>query len=55
MASLFEVLLGFTGAVGYLMRFIGPLTIMPTIALIGLDLFGTAARSAQGQWGIAIL
>ncbi|XP_076805161.1 solute carrier family 23 member 1-like [Clavelina lepadiformis] len=54
MASLFEVLLGFTGAVGYLMRFIGPLTIMPTIALIGLDLFGTAARSAQGQWGIAI-
>uniref|UniRef100_F6W7L1 Solute carrier family 23 member 2 n=1 Tax=Ciona intestinalis TaxID=7719 RepID=F6W7L1_CIOIN len=48
-----EVLLGATGAVGFLMRFVGPLTIVPTVTLIGLDLFTTAAHFEQVQWGIA--
>ena len=37
-----------------MMRYIGPLTITPTIALIGLDLFTTVAKNAEGHWGIAI-
>ncbi|XP_078486668.1 solute carrier family 23 member 1-like [Ciona intestinalis] len=52
-AAILEVILGATGAVGFLMRFIGPLTIVPTITLIGLDLFATAATNAEVQWGIA--
>nr|XP_018672004.2 solute carrier family 23 member 2-like [Ciona intestinalis] len=51
--AFFEFLLGATGAVGFLMRFIGPLTIVPTVTLIGLDLFTTAARCAEVQWGVA--
>ena len=34
-ASVLEVLLGFTGAVGFLTRYIGPLAICPTISLLG--------------------
>ena len=49
-----ELLLGLTGAIGFMMRYIGPLTIAPTIALIGLDLFSTVADNCEGHWGIAI-
>ena len=35
-ASLVEIVVGYTGLVGRLLRFIGPITIAPTIALIGL-------------------
>lgn len=42
-ASLFQIFIGFTGLVGFLLRFIGPLTIAPTITLVGLALFQAAA------------
>lgn len=54
-ASLFQVLIGCTGAVGFLMRFIGPLTIAPTVSLVGLSLFGATGDFAGEQWGIAAL
>ena len=43
-SSLFQMLVGFTGIVGFLLRFIGPLTIAPTITLVGLALFNVAAE-----------
>ena len=46
-ASLFQILIGFSGLVGVLLRFIGPLTIAPTITLVGISLF-TAAASFSG-------
>ncbi|GAB6030741.1 hypothetical protein CHUAL_007592 [Chamberlinius hualienensis] len=52
-ASLLEVFLGITGAIGALLHFITPLTITPTIALVGLSLFEEASKLASGQWGIA--
>ena len=55
MSSAFEVVLGFTGAIGFIMRFIGPLTIVPTITLTGLSLFGIAGFWAGKHWGITIL
>jgi len=50
--GLFEVLLGYTGLVGRLLRFIGPVTVAPTIALIGLALFKLGAPVAGTHWGI---
>ncbi|OQV11725.1 hypothetical protein BV898_13995 [Hypsibius exemplaris] len=41
MSSVFEVFIGFSGAIGFLMRFIGPLTIVPTIALTAVVLSWT--------------
>ncbi|KAG7214921.1 hypothetical protein INR49_005196 [Caranx melampygus] len=51
--SLFQVFVGFSGLIGLFMRFIGPLTIAPTISLIGLSLFDSAGTSAGNHWGIA--
>lgn len=54
-ASLVQVVLGFSGLIGLVLRFIGPLSIAPTIALIGLALFKEAADLASAQWYIAFM
>lgn len=54
-SALFQVVIGFSGLMGFVLRFIGPLAIVPTVALIGLSLFGAAANQAAGFWWIAIL
>ncbi|XP_078572969.1 solute carrier family 23 member 2-like [Branchiostoma floridae x Branchiostoma japonicum] len=54
-AALFQVFLGFSGIMGLLMRFIGPLVIAPTITLVGLALFSAAADFSGRHWGIAAL
>uniref|UniRef100_W5NHW4 Si:dkey-106n21.1 n=1 Tax=Lepisosteus oculatus TaxID=7918 RepID=W5NHW4_LEPOC len=53
--SLLQVLLGVSGLIGFLVRFIGPLAIAPTINLIGLSLFIEAGKKSGGHWGIAAL
>lgn len=50
--ALVEIVLGYSGLVGRLRRFIGPITIAPTIALIGLALFPIGAPKAGEHWGI---
>lgn len=45
-SSLFEIVIGFTGLIGILLRFIGPLTIAPTITLVGVALFQSATDEA---------
>jgi xanthine/uracil permease len=47
-----EAILGYSGLVGKVLRFIGPVTIAPTIALIGLALFKFGAPIAGTHWGI---
>ncbi|KAB7504217.1 Solute carrier family 23 member 2 [Armadillidium nasatum] len=55
-ASVTEVLIGLTGKlVGYLAHWITPLTIVPTITLMGLSLFRAAAEEAATHWGISIM
>ncbi|MEE9126787.1 MAG: solute carrier family 23 protein, partial [Planctomycetota bacterium] len=50
--AVFEIVIGFTGLVGRLLRFVGPITIAPTIALIGLALFKFGAPEAGKDWWI---
>lgn len=50
--ALVEIGLGYSGLVGRLLRFVGPVTIAPTIALIGLALFKFGAPVAGTHWGI---
>ena len=51
-SSLFQIFLGACGGVGFLLRFIGPLTVVPSITLIGLSLFEAAAFYGSSNWGI---
>ncbi|XP_047205168.1 solute carrier family 23 member 2 isoform X2 [Girardinichthys multiradiatus] len=54
-ASLLQIVLGFSGLVGLVLKFIGPLAIAPTINLIGLSLFIEAGKKCGSHWGIAAL
>ncbi|XP_070370192.1 solute carrier family 23 member 1-like isoform X1 [Equus asinus] len=54
-ASCVQILVGFSGLIGFLMRFIGPLTIAPTISLVALPLFSSAGNNAGTHWGVAAM
>lgn len=54
-ASAFEIIVGFSGILGYIMKYIGPLVIAPTLMMIGIPLFKLSAENAGSQWGIAAL
>ncbi|CAB3983632.1 solute carrier family 23 member 2-like isoform X1 [Paramuricea clavata] len=51
--SIIQIVIGFSGLVGFLLRFIGPITIAPTIALVGLSLVNVCLTNAGSHWGIA--
>jgi uracil-xanthine permease len=53
--ALIEITIGFGGLFGFLRRYVSPITIAPVIALIGLSLFGPAADTSAGHWGLALL
>ncbi|XP_063422282.1 solute carrier family 23 member 2-like isoform X1 [Mytilus trossulus] len=53
-ASLTQIIIGFSGVMGLLLPHIGPLAIAPTISLIGLALFPAAYDFASTQWYIAL-
>lgn len=45
-SSLIQIIIGFCGIVGFFLRFIGPITIAPTIALVGLSLIDVCIENA---------
>ncbi|MEM9071618.1 MAG: solute carrier family 23 protein [Myxococcota bacterium] len=47
-----QMVIGYSGLIGKLLRFVGPVTIAPTIALIGLALYPFGAPEAGKHWGI---
>jgi solute carrier family 23 (nucleobase transporter), member 1 len=55
LGALVEIVVGYTGLLGTLRRFVTPVTIAPVIALIGLSLFGAAAGTASSHWGMSLL
>jgi uracil-xanthine permease len=54
-ASVIEIVLGYTGLMGYIKRAISPITIGPTIAMIGLALYGIGAPWMAGNWVISLI
>ncbi|XP_028157856.1 solute carrier family 23 member 2 isoform X2 [Ostrinia furnacalis] len=52
-SAVLQLVFGYFGIFGQLLRFVTPLTIAPTVALVGLTLFDHAAEAASQQWGIA--
>ncbi|XP_021377787.1 solute carrier family 23 member 2-like [Mizuhopecten yessoensis] len=53
LAGVIHFLVGATGTVGFLLRFIGPVTIVPTILLGGIFLSRVTSKFAMCHWGIA--
>ncbi|KAK6622257.1 hypothetical protein RUM44_002064 [Polyplax serrata] len=54
LSSVFEVLIGYLGLVGLILHYITPLTITPTITLVGLSLVRHGVDMASGNWYISI-
>lgn len=54
-ASLVQVAIGCTGILGLILHYIGPITIVPTITLVGLSLVDVALRFCKVHWGITAL
>jgi len=54
-ASVFEIVLGYTGIMGYVKRAISPVVIGPTIAMIGLALFNIGAPWMAKNWVISLI
>ncbi len=50
LGALVEIAMGLTGLAGRVLKFVGPITIAPTIALIGLALFKFGAPIAGTDW-----
>ncbi|XP_077448687.1 solute carrier family 23 member 1 isoform X1 [Stigmatopora argus] len=54
-SSTVEVAIGLLGLPGILLEYIGPLTVTPTVSLIGLSVFATAGDRAGSHWGFSAL
>ncbi|KPP73653.1 hypothetical protein Z043_107241 [Scleropages formosus] len=54
-SSLIEMVIGLVGLPGLLLNYIGPLTVTPTVSLIGLSVFQTAGDRAGTHWGLSLL
>lgn len=53
-AAVVEILIGASGLINILLRFIGPLTVAPTIMMIGLGVTELGFELAGKHWGIAL-
>ncbi|XP_037324366.1 solute carrier family 23 member 1 isoform X1 [Pungitius pungitius] len=54
-SSAVELLIGLCGLPGLLLEYIGPLTITPTVSLIGLSASSIAGDRAGSHWGLSAL
>ena len=54
-ASIVEIILGYSGIMGQVKKLISPIVIGPTIAMIGLSLFNIGAPTMAGNWGISLI
>ncbi|XP_033996379.1 LOW QUALITY PROTEIN: solute carrier family 23 member 1 [Trematomus bernacchii] len=54
-SSCTEILIGLFGLPGLLLDYIGPLTITPTVSLIGLSVFNLAGEKPRSHWGLSAL
>ncbi|KAK3089844.1 hypothetical protein FSP39_007039 [Pinctada imbricata] len=48
-----HMLIGMTGMVGFVMRFVGPITVIPTMLLIALNFYRIIAQFCATHWGIS--
>ncbi|XP_069111808.1 solute carrier family 23 member 2-like [Argopecten irradians] len=51
--GIIHCLVGLTGISGFLLRFIGPVTVVPAILLSGIFLSRATAKFARSHWGMA--
>lgn len=54
-AGAIHTFVGATGLVGVMLRFIGPMTIIPAVLLIGLYMIKATAKFVIVNWMVAVM
>ena len=54
-AGALHMLVGLTGVAGFLINFIGPVTIVPALTIIGIYIYKATTKFAKTQWGVSLL
>ncbi|XP_014681692.1 PREDICTED: solute carrier family 23 member 2-like [Priapulus caudatus] len=54
LASVVQMLISIFGVVGFMMRFIGPLTLTPAVSLVAINLYGVINSMCEKHWGVAL-
>ncbi|XP_052707172.1 solute carrier family 23 member 1-like [Crassostrea angulata] len=54
LAGFLHMFVGLTGTVGFLLRFIGPITVIPTILLIGINVYTITYKFCSTHWGVSL-
>jgi nucleobase transporter 1/2 len=47
------MLIGLTGFVGVLLKVVGPLTVVPTLLLIGIEMWSVMNTFCEPHWGVS--
>ena len=53
LAGLIHMLIGLSGFVGVLLKVVGPLTVVPTLLLIGIEMWGVMNKFCEPHWGVS--
>ncbi|XP_055889524.1 solute carrier family 23 member 1-like [Biomphalaria glabrata] len=54
-AGFLHTLIGLTGFVGVIIRYVGPVTVVPTVILVGLEIKTVAVKFSETNWTVAII
>ena len=50
-----QMVIGYTGAITVMLRYISPVTIAPVIAAIGLGLYGVGFANVAACWSLGLM
>lgn len=54
-AGLLHMLIGMTGLVGLLLKFVGPITVIPMLLLLGIEFYSVMTDLCSAHWGISAM
>ncbi|KAH9500124.1 hypothetical protein Btru_076675 [Bulinus truncatus] len=54
-AGSLHFLIGITGFVGVIIRYVGPVTVVPTVILVGLEIKTIAVKFSETNWTVAVI
>ncbi len=53
-ASVFQLVIGYFGIIGIMLKYITPLTVAPSVSMIGISLFASASENASLNWPVSL-
>ena len=48
------MLIGLTGLIGILLRYLGPITVIPTLLLLGIEFYHVVTKLCEAHWAVSI-